>query len=131
MRRLLLHRINSPPLTLSVFASFYGLFGKSDSEPATAKQLFLPEWVRHSMPPGILFFTLLCLYKYLFPKHSFSQNILWLTCLTVLAHCSEYLQYKLLLPGNIDTTRILFYQSAYIIAVALSFKTKRHSLFTV
>jgi hypothetical protein len=80
---------------------------------------------------GFALFAILRLYYLIWDKHSFNQNLFYMTTLTAIAYGTEFLQGVCIIKGSFDVLDILLYQLAFVVSVYHSFATNVENLFTI
>ena len=78
---------------------------------------------------GVFLFALFYIYQIMWAKHSFNQNLFWLTAGTVAAIVTEHLKGLQLIKGSFDMLNIVFYEFAYSGSVYLSFVRNLKQIF--
>jgi hypothetical protein len=105
-------------LPLYVATTLYSIAFTQGAGNVTA---YIPQWILLNLPDGLIMFTVLNIYLSLWAKHTFNQNLFWITALTIIAITIEHLQAWHIIKGRFDILDILFYELAYTISIYLSF----------
>ena len=134
MKNQISYNSNSPPLILIPLCMGATIYKVNLSIEKTINHshdwLSVLTRIIHSSPNGLLLFATLNLYRHFCPKHSFYQNLLWISLITLLAFTTEYLQAFKILSGVFDVVDLLFYEYASLITMYLAFNTHLRYLCT-
>ncbi len=132
MKKASLYRSHSPPVVTAPLCMGLVIYKVNHAIAATvnhsAQSLSVVKWILQSLPNGLWLFALLNFYMLLFRKHSFYQNLLWLTAITILGFTTEYLQFFHLVYGKFDILDLIFYEFACIATTYLAFVTQLKNL---
>lgn len=129
-----LYRSHSPPVVLIPLCVGTAIYKVNNTVLVKLNHnvTWLPvvKWILQSLPNGLWLFALLNVYRLYYRKHSFYQNLLWLSMITLLAFTTEYLQAFHVVKGTFDLLDLLFYEFACIATTYIAFNTHLDNLFT-
>lgn len=133
MRKFSLYGGNSPPVIVLLPMCTGAIIFKANHYIANAvsdspKWLYYSKRMLESLPNALWLFSLLNLYRYFYRKHTFFQNLFWLSLITTLAFTTEYLQ--AFTTGSFDPIDLLAYEYASLITMYLTFRTHLNYLYT-
>jgi hypothetical protein len=128
MKKTSLYGSNSPPLALAPLGLGTALHITNHAMGNNPEGLLIVKCLLQSLPNGLWLFAVLNLYRLLFKKHSFYQNLFWITSITLLAITTEYLQAFHLLRGTFDILDLFFYECASVVATYLAFEAHLENL---
>ena len=89
--------------------------------------MFMPDWIVVLLH-GVILFGIITIYQMIWAKHSFSQNLFWITAMTSAAIIIQVLQGRYI-EGRFDIVDILFYDLAYCLSVYQSLTKTLSKLF--
>ena len=82
-----------------------------------------------SLLNGLVLCAIQQLYLLFCSKHSFNQNLLWITAISATAIITEYFQGMGILKGTFDILDILVYEIAHALAITTAFNAQIKYLF--
>jgi hypothetical protein len=80
---------------------------------------------------GVVLFTILHLYYLIWDKHTFNQNLFYMTTFTAIACVTEYMQGVCIIKGSFDVLGILCYEIAFYVSVYMSLTSNLEKIFRI
>jgi hypothetical protein len=80
---------------------------------------------------GLVLFAILRLYYLIWDKHTFNQNLFYMTTLTAIAYITKFLQGVCIIRGSFDVLDIFFYEIAFSASVYMSLIANIEKIFMI